>query len=376
MARLAFFTLNAYSMLTGGDTKDVGGAQLQQILVGKELASRGHEVFFVEYDTGNKLEQTVDGIQVVLKPEPRGNELRRAATVLMGTLHVCRRIDPDVCYRRVLDFEILGLSAWCRVSGRRFVYGIAHDDELTDDPTHFDRGIKSTRPYVWLTRKAISAADAVVAQNSHQLSLANRRLRTAVYQIPNCYSPTDPEPLPELVNGEKPVVLWVARFTQFKRPDVVIELADELPELLFVMVGSAADQDLYERIEAEAAERANVRFEGFVPFSEIDRYFVSMDMFLNTSDIEGFPNTFLQSWAYHKPVISLRVDPDDVITANDLGFVANGSVDDLCDYLRTLAGERSRQIEMGEAAYRVFQENYTVEAIADDYEEVLIPDSK
>lgn len=44
-------------MLTGGeDGSAVGGAQLQQILVVKELAARGHEVYFVEYDTSDKSE--------------------------------------------------------------------------------------------------------------------------------------------------------------------------------------------------------------------------------------------------------------------------------------------------------------------------------
>jgi hypothetical protein len=55
MARIAFFTLNAYDMLTDAtDSEDVGGAQLQQILIGEELVSRNHDIYFIEYNRKNR----------------------------------------------------------------------------------------------------------------------------------------------------------------------------------------------------------------------------------------------------------------------------------------------------------------------------------
>jgi glycosyltransferase involved in cell wall biosynthesis len=368
--RIAFFTLNAYDMLTGGHEGDaVGGAQVQQILVGKELANRGHDVYFVEYDTGTKEEQTIDGIEVVTKPLPEGSELSRAITVARGTKHVLDRIEPDVCYRRSLDFEILPLSLYCSVAEPRFVYGLAHDDELTDDPNKFDTGFKSMEFYRWLNRRALSNAHAVIAQNPTQYDLAVDRLNTAVHQIPNCYESDEVEPLDW--EFESPVVFWAARFDTWKRPDLVATLAEELADVTFVMAGGPGDEELFGEIQRRAADLENLVTLGHVPFSEIDRYFAAADIFLNTSEEEGFPNTFLQAWAQKTPVVSFRVDPNEILSSQGIGLVANGSIKALKRHIRQLALDKERRAELGNASRKYLRERHTVEAITDRYEDAL-----
>lgn len=371
MATIAFFTLNAYDMLTGGHEGDaVGGAQLQQILIGKELASRGHDVYFVEYDTEIKTERTIDGIEVVTKPLPSGSERSRAITVLRGTKTVLDRIGPDVCYRRSLDFEILPLSLYCSVADTRFVYGIAHDDELTDTPHKFETGIKSTKPYKWLNRRALSNAGAVIAQNPAQYELATERLQTDVHLIPNCYvgEQTDPIEWPY----ESPVVFWAARFQPWKQPDLVAELARDLPEVTFVMAGGPGDEELFARLDRRSETLDNLEVLGHVPFSEIDRYFAAAELFLNTSEAEGFPNTFLQAWAQETPVVSLQVDPDDILSSREIGRVADGSVADLRDHVGKLADEREQLQTLGRTSYQYLREHHTVGAIADRYEQAFL----
>ena len=59
---------------------------------------------------------------------------------------------------------------------------------------------------------------------------------------------------------------------------------------------------------------------GFVKPSEVIEYFKAASVFINTSTSEGFPNTFLQAWQCEVPVVSLAVDPNEVITEYGLGF--------------------------------------------------------
>ena len=55
---------------------------------------------------------------------------------------------------------------------------------------------------------------------------------------------------------------------------------------------------------------------------------------LNTSVAEGFPNAFLEAWALGTPVISLFVDPANLIRTHRLGYVCDGNMDMLLDLLQ------------------------------------------
>lgn len=364
--KIAFFTLNAYDMLTGGHEGDaVGGAQLQQILIGKELANRGHDVYFVEYNDSMKKEEQIEGIQVVTKPVPTGNELSRAITVVRGTTSVFNRIEPDVCYRRSLDFEILPLSLIASMTDTRFVYGIAHDDELTHNPHKFSTGIKSTKLYRRMNRRALSNTSTVIAQNPIQYDLATKRLKTTVHQIPNCYDANKVEPIDW--GFKRPVVFWAARFEPWKQPELVAELAKELPEITFVMAGGAGDKELYDNIKDRSQNINNLKLIGHVPFSEIDRYFAAADIFLNTSKKEGFPNTFLQAWSQNTPVVSLRVDPNNILSCQNIGFAANGSVIRLRNKIQELANGSKHLKQLGQASREYLIDNHSVERIVNLY---------
>jgi len=48
---------------------------------------------------------------------------------------------------------------------------------------------------------------------------------------------------------------------------------------------------------------------------------------INTSNFEGFPNIFLEAWATGVPVISLNVDPGNVIKKRRLGICCEGSLE-------------------------------------------------
>lgn len=373
MARIAFFTFNAYEMLTGGHDSDaVGGAQLQQILIAEELADRGHKVFFIEYDTARKSEEKINGIQVITKPRPSGSAPIRAFDAIKGTMKILREIELDVCYRRVLNFELLPISFYTSFSDCRFVYGISHDDELTDKPHLFSQGIKSTNSYKRLNQFALSTADAVIAQNSHQYDLAVEQLNTEVYNIPNCYKVRSVQPIDW--EYDSPVVFWAARFQPWKQPEVVASLAEALPSVTFVMAGAPGDEKTYNKLEQSTKSLENVHLIGYIPLEQIDRYFSAADIFLNTSSKEGFPNTFLQAWAQGTPVASLQVDPNNIISEEEIGIIADGSTKKLEKRLKELTQDKQKLEKLGRANKEYLKSNHTVDTITSRYEHVLLGD--
>src|SRR4029077_20214301 len=92
---------------------------------------------------------------------------------------------------------------------------------------------------------------------------------------------------------------------------------------------------LFERVRLAASRVRNVNFHGPLPYRITQRLFDRARVFVNTSDIEGFPNTFLQAWARGIPVVSF-FDPDGVVRREGLG-VAVASVEEMAAAVQQLA---------------------------------------
>ena len=78
----------------------------------------------------------------------------------------------------------------------------------------------------------------------------------------------------------------------------------------------------------------NVTTLGRVPFDEVEKYFASAKLFINTSVFEGFPNTFLQAGKYGIPIVALKVDPGQMLTKHGCGATCNDHMDKLIEQVR------------------------------------------
>jgi len=131
------------------------------------------------------------------------------------------------------------------------------------------------------------------------------------------------EPAP--ADGKRDIdVLWVGNIRRVKRPDRVLALAAQLPEADIHMVGGPLPDEhaLYEDIRRDAATRPNLTFHGRMSYWDVNAMYARARVLVNTSEVEGFPNAYLQSWIRGVPVVSY-VDPDGVIGRNGLGAVVD-----------------------------------------------------
>ncbi|MFC6518700.1 glycosyltransferase family 4 protein [Undibacterium arcticum] len=115
-------------------------------------------------------------------------------------------------------------------------------------------------------------------------------------------------------------VLWVSNLRQLKRPELYLALVKKFPQLKFHMVGGPQPGfgELFNQIRREAADLPNCTFHGLVPYHEMDNKYAAARVFVNTSDTEGFPNSYLQAWIRGTPVVTF-FDPDAVIRRENLG---------------------------------------------------------
>ncbi len=122
--------------------------------------------------------------------------------------------------------------------------------------------------------------------------------------IPSCYHlPPDARP------GSGDTVLWCGTVHTYKRPELLLELARRLPHRKFVLVGGQGVDETqtapyYRGILGEARALGNVHATGFLPLAQVEPHFDRARVFVNTSEYEGMPNTFMQAWARGIPTVA------------------------------------------------------------------------
>lgn len=249
---------------------------------------------------------------------------------------------PAVC----LGFGVSGVTAeLVRQSRRKGVKGVlflAHDSDLSDAYRPDSTELNSYGDSCGRCYDALMGADRIVAQTDAQKQLLAERFGRQAVVIRNPYAFHERTDTPV----RERFVLWVGRSDPLKRPDLFAELARLCPGVQFVMVFNPLQSELHSRVLA--ALPANVRVIDRLPFAEMEALFTRAALLVNTSDAEGFPNTFLQAAAHGVPVASLRVDPDGLFSQHEAGVVAGGDVGRLAATVRELWGDPARRLALAE----------------------------
>jgi glycosyltransferase involved in cell wall biosynthesis len=172
--------------------------------------------------------------------------------------------------------------------------------------------------------------------------------------------------------SKKSYILWVGSIKPVKQPEFFLKIAQALPKLKFVMIGgeNKGKKDLYNKIEKEAKTIPNLEFLGFVPYHKIQQYYKDAAIFINTSQIEGFPNTFLESWVMGTPVVSLNVDPDEIICKKKLGYHSK-TIEQLILDVNTLFSDEDLRREMGTNARKYVEQDHDLKKIATEFEKLI-----
>jgi glycosyltransferase involved in cell wall biosynthesis len=96
------------------------------------------------------------------------------------------------------------------------------------------------------------------------------------------------------------------------------------------------EEALFAGVRDGAVACANLTFHGPLSYLDATDLYGRAKVLLNTSDVEGFPNSYLQAWIRGVPVVTL-IDPDRVIEREGLG-VAVRSPAELVGAIASLLG--------------------------------------
>ncbi|HWG29003.1 MAG TPA: glycosyltransferase [Steroidobacteraceae bacterium] len=299
-----------------------GGAEVQQTLLARALAQRGVRVSMIVGDYGQSDGASWDGIKTYKASAPEeGIPLLRFIhprwTKLWSAL---RRADADIYYASCAGATLGQVALFTRLQRRKLVFRVASDTDCDPDALL----VRYWRDKM-LYRYGLQRADIVLAQTPHQQQCLARNFGRASRVVASLTETT------RTAKGfaERDIgALWVGNIRALKRPQLLLQLARSLPEISFHMVGGPmkSHEALFTAVRTEAQSVPNVSFHGAVPYHAVGELFGRARVLVGTSEIEGFPNTYLQAWARGTPVVAF-LDPQQLLSRNALGHAVTSSRD-------------------------------------------------
>lgn len=295
----------------------IGGEAVQQTLLARALARRGHEVSMAALDYGQPDGAAWDGIPVfaTYRTDAGLPVLRFLHPRWTGMWSALARADAELYYTSEAGMQVGLVALFCRRHRRRFVYRTASDADC--DPKRLFVQFARDR---WLYAFGLRRADAILVQSAAQARVLARNYGLAsrvAGMLVEC---------PQTPVGMRDIdALWVGSMRRVKRPDRIVELAAALPGVGFHMVGGAAgaQEGPYRAMQQAATARPNLFLHGPLSYRETSELYGRARVLVNTSEIEGFPNSYLQAWVRGVPVVT-QFDPDRVIDRHGLGFAVSG----------------------------------------------------
>jgi glycosyltransferase involved in cell wall biosynthesis len=360
-----------------------GGAEVQAWLLARELARRGHEVTYIAQRVNDKRGrlQMLDGVTI------RWSRYAHYFRWTNGWEYygALKEANPDIVVQRMTSFVTGIIGFYIKKYKKKFVW-ICTDNESPKRWLFLNGQLEiNKRQKVNLAKSLIFLFNAFIYDLSRQWGM--KRVSHAFTQNEfqkktlkeefglESFLMISGHEIPQNIRSikerlENRIILWVANLGQKKKPEKFIELAKiaETSKFRFIMIGSKDDNAYIKRLFKDKPD--NLEWLGRLPFDETLSWFDKAAFFVNTSNDEGFPNTFIQAWLRGVPVITLGVDPDGVIDKHKLGYVARDERG-ILNHLIFLMNDRTTYKEIAENASRYAQEKHSISAMTDNFLNVL-----
>ena len=323
--------------------KTYGGGELQIALLAKALTSQGHEVVVVDLDIEEGF-VTDDGIRVYpVTGYNSGMKMFRTLTHRLPALYsTFVEMKADVYYCRIREYRHIIVYLATRKVKAKFIMSLASDLDIlgigkrwkhfyssnVKDLWGVFNGVMGEIVYPFLLRKA----DLVLVQHDGQKEiLLSKGITSKVF-----YNLIDVNSLKWTTDDDAASsFVYVGSLDKRKGFEDFFEIVRRTPMHKYRVIGKVRDKT-GNRLYRQLADFSNVKLMGKLSHADTINEISRSRALISTSPMEGFPNIFIEAWGCGVPVLSLYVDPGDVIKREGLGYVANGNLDLLIETMPSL----------------------------------------
>jgi glycosyltransferase involved in cell wall biosynthesis len=354
--KILFLSSHAHLVLDESSTLTSGGAELQVALLAQSLARRGHDVAIAAGDTGQAHHSVLNGLRVRNAGKFHTGKMTEMIASMPRVFRVLQEEKPDWVVVMGWTAWLFVLWLWRPLLGYKLDYICALDTEVNGE-------YRRAHPLLGgLFEFALRRCDARHAITRDQLEHYRRRgMEASFYRYLLVPRPPGDRP------SKDTDFLWVSRCVAMKRPDLFLDLVEAMPGHSFEMICPPQDRELYERIAARAAALPNVRFLESVPYSKVQRHYDRARVFVNTSEWEGWPNSFIQAGLGRAALLSLAVNPDNIFGTFRPGIHTNGDFAALLEGAKSMMADTSGLERMQEGCERFVREMHDSEKETDAF---------
>lgn len=323
--KICFISPFAYSLFNESTSITHGGSEIDLFLISSELAK--YPNFSISLIVGDFRQPNIErhgaiSIYRSFRVDVHGwkRPLYGLFFAVPKLFFALRRANADIYVQEGVGLETAIIAFFCRLNKRQFVYRIASTID-------YDGTFRRQQPFTGLLHAwGVRQANLLIAQNQMQAEACSRYLNRYPKVIYNATKIPDISVILPL--EKRRYILWVGRLIAIKHPEKFIDLAKSLPYEKFLMVASleAKEREMEKETRALSADISNFTFIPNVPHRRINDYYQKAKILVNTSEYEGYPNTFIEAGKYGTPLLSLVVNPDNMLTKHRIGACANGDV--------------------------------------------------
>ena len=351
--KICFIAPKAYPIFNKKIKSIFGGAEVQLYLLSKEFSNYPHvNVSFIVADYGQNDVEVYEKVRVYKSFDLRQNIVKS----FFNFFRIFNKVKADVYVQRTLSPVSGILALYCKFTGRKFVYMVAHDYEVDGG---YDKNNGFLKSYI--ANLVFKFADLIVVQNMYEFENLCKRNKSNNLVILNKGIDFNnlSEETPKIFD-----VIWVGRCEKWKNPDIFLQLAkkNEDKKFLIIVPVSNTNPKLFSVIEKKAMSIKNLTFLKHVSNDEVYRYLSKSKIFVITSQQEGnWPMVVLEAISSKVPIISLSLNYGELLKDDAAGIFCNNNFDIMNKKLNQLLNDVTLYKQMSKNAYKYSKIHYDIQ---------------
>lgn len=347
------FPKDSEGLFNKNSQRPYGGANVQLFQIARQMSKHDEIKLFtmiLDYDTVDFPESGRFNVVRTFK------ETDSFFKKIFKTHIVIKKNKIECLIQRGLTFESCLMSFYCYLFNIKFVFMFAHDIETLGK-------YQSSRKKCMLFNILLIFSHKLVVQNSIQYN--NISNKTDKSKISIIKKGLDLHKIKSFSTNLKKEFdcIWIARCDEWKNPEDYIRLAEAHKDEKFLMIAPPAigKEAYYNSLIKKIRSVENIVYYDFVENDKIYELLIKSKVFCITSDIEGdWPMVVLEAAAVGVPILSLKINYDDLIDTYSGGIYCNSDITVMMEKFELLVSDSELNRNLSENAVRYIYENHDI----------------